>query len=383
MESVKAPALAGNRKLLHGRAQRHPDGEEITAVYENAIPPFVAAELERLYGHMNSSLAYLAASGKTDGASTYVARRGGQPVTVLLFKRLDRGTLHVINQMNKLAPGDIARFAECMFSTYASVTRISFSMIDSEVRRLPYPFQIHDFSEDIVLNLPSTPAGYQESLSPKTRKNTIGNLKKIKRDVPSFEFRIYEKEEIGERQVRDLVSLNKARMDVKSIKYGNTGEEVEGLIRIAKERGFAGIATIDGRICAGVINTHVGSNYFGHLLAHDPEQNKYSLGMLCCYLTICEEILRGAKEHHFGWGRYEYKYKLGGVQRDMVGLDVYRSRLCYVLNSREVAKNAARTFVRRIKFKLLDIEREESSNPGLISRSIKALRKLKRSRLAE
>jgi hypothetical protein len=70
------------------------------------------------------------------------------------------------------------------------------------------------------------------------------------------------------------------------------------------------------------------------------------------------------------------------VQRDMVSLDVYRSSLCYVLNGVEVAKNAVQTYVRQIKFRLLDIEREESANPGPISRFVKALRKVKRSRLA-
>jgi CelD/BcsL family acetyltransferase involved in cellulose biosynthesis len=383
MKTIKATVMAGSRGLSQERVRpQSEDPEEIAAVHENEIPPFVGAELERLYGHMNSSLTYLAVSGKAEGASTYVARRGGQPVTVLLFKRERKGTVRVINEMSKLSPGEIARFAKWIFSTYKSVTMISFSMLDSEVRRLPYPFQLHGFSEDIVVGLPPTPAEYLESLSQKTRKNTAGQLKKLKRDAPSFQFRIYEKDEISAQQIRDIVSLSKARIGGKNLKYATTEAEVERLIRIAQERGFAGIATIDGKICAGVVNSEVGGNYFGHVLAHDPELNKYSLGMLCCYLTMCEEILRGAQEHHFGWGRYEYKYKLGGVQRDMVSLDVYRSSLRYVLNSAEVARNAVQTYVRQIKFRLLDIEREESANPGPISRFVKALRKVKRSRLA-
>jgi hypothetical protein len=385
MESIEANVIAGSSRELwqEGGRRQSEDHEEIPAVYENDIPPFVGPELDRLYGHMNSSLSYLAVSGKADGASTYVARRGGRPVTVLLFKREEKGTVRVINEMSKLNPGEIGRFAKFIFSTYKSATRISFSMLDSELMRAPYQFQLHSFSEDIVLDFPPTPAAYLDSLSQKTRKSTIANLKKLKRDAPSFQFRTYEKEEISEQQIRDLVSLSKARIGAKNIKYGNSEEEVQRLIRIAHQRGFAGIATIDGKVCGGVINSQVGRNYFGHLIAHDPEQNKYSLGILCCYLTICEEILRGGKEHHFGWGRYEYKYKLGGVQKDLVSLDVYRSRACYVLNSGVVAKQAIQTYVRQLKFRLLDIEREESSNPGRVSRLIKALRKLKRSRPVE
>jgi hypothetical protein len=384
MKTIKAPVIAGSREPSQERVRcEWADPEEITVVYENEIPPFVGAELERLYGHLNSSLSYLAVSGKADGASTYVARRGGLPVTVLLFKRKEKGTLRVINEMSRLSPDQIARFTEYIFATYESVTRIAFSLIDSEVRRLPYPFQLHGFSEDIVLGLPPTPAGYLGSLSQKTRRSILGHLRKLKREVPSFQFRVYGKEEISEQQIRDLVSLSKARIDAKKIKYATTEVEVQRLIRIAQERGFAGIATIDGRISAGIVSSQVGRNYFVHIIAHDPEQNKYGLGILCCYLTICEEILRGAKEHHFGWGRYEYKYRLGGVQRDMVSLDVYRSRVSYVLNSAVVANNAVRTYLRQIKFRLLDIERAERPNPGLVSRFVKALRKLKRFRLAE
>lgn len=97
--------------------------------------------------------------------------------------------------------------------------------------------------------------------------------------------------------------------------------------------------TIDGQVCAGTINYRVADNYFLQVVAHAPAYDDYGLGTLCCYLTICECIARRGDEYHFLWGRYEYKYRLLGVERDLSHLLIYRSRLHMALNGRTTLRH--------------------------------------------
>lgn len=384
MKNMKPTVMVGHKGVWPMRVSSPAaaGGEVSTVCYEDEIPSFVEAELVRLYGHMNSSLTYLMASGKANGASTYVARNADSMLAVLLFRR-NAAEVQVVNEMCKIDAVEIARFADFVYSTYASVTRIAFSMIDSGFGRLPYPSQRYNFSEDIVLEMPSSPEVYLESLSQKTRRSIRGSLSKIKRDQPSFQFRVYEKDQITVQQIHEILELSKARIGAKHLKYGTTEDDIQCLLQVVHACGLAGVVFIDGKICAGIVNSQLGNGYFGHIVAHDPDFNRYSLGILCCYLTICAQIDRGGATHHFCWGRYNYKYRLGGVQKDMICLDIYRSRAWYFRNFQAVAKNALQTCVARIKTRLLDIEREETSRPGLVSQAVKTLRKLKRSRFAD
>lgn len=137
-----------------------------------------------------------------------------------------------------------------------------------------------------------------------------------------------------------MVELNRARMIGKSRVSYIDHEETERIIKLVRSRGLVCLMTIDGRICAGVINYRVGENYFLKVIARDPAYNDYRLGMLCCYLGIRECIEKGGKEYHFLWGRYEYKYRLLGIQRDLDHLPIYRSRTQFVLNARRAARIA-------------------------------------------
>jgi len=101
--------------------------------------------------------------------------------------------------------------------------------------------------------------------------------------------------------------------------------------------------------------------------------------MLCCYLAMTETIQRGAKEAHLLWGRNSYKFKLLGVQRDMVNLDIYRSRMTYYLHTHRVCRNALRDAVDRQKAALIDSAQRSGALPPLASRIIKTARSVKRS----
>ena len=88
------------------------------------------------------------------------------------------------------------------------------------------------------------------------------------------------------------------------------------------------------------------------------------------------------QEPHLCWGRYQYKYKLSGVQRDMASLDLYRGRGAYYRNVGVVLAKAGKTLLQESKNRLLDMEHEEGTASSIGATLVRTLRKIKRFRIA-
>src|SRR5690349_2073615 len=102
------------------------------SLYQNSIPNFVEAEMERLYQHMCSSFSHLKAyGGIADNTSTYVVRRNGEVTVVLLF-RVEENKVLVLNQQIRLDEEEIDRFARHIFATNRFVNVISFPVIETD-----------------------------------------------------------------------------------------------------------------------------------------------------------------------------------------------------------------------------------------------------------
>jgi hypothetical protein len=354
-----------------------PEGE-VTISCCDAVPPSVAAELDGLYHHINSSLCHYAVARRARDAYAYVARRGEHPVAIFLFQQ-EKRSIEVFNEMMQVAPEEIERFASYVFNHFPSVARISFSKIGKDIGTPSLPWQQYGHSEDIVVSLPETPDAYLSSLGAKTRHNIRHQMKAICADFPGFSFQTYENGAIDENHVAGLINLKKANMNEKRIKFGITPDEASWIMELAKTNGLLVIALLDGKVCGGSLNFRLGDHYFAHLNGYDTRFAKYSLGMLCCYLAIRENIQRGAKEAHLSWGRNPYKFKLLGVPRDMANLDVYRSRLHYCRYLHRVLRNALRDVVEKQKLMLLETEQRSGFLPSLAGRIVKTMRRIKRS----
>jgi hypothetical protein len=350
---------------------------EVSVSCYDTVPASLEAELDGLYCHINSSLCHYAVARRARNAHAYVARRGDRVLAIFLFERDHRNIL-VFNEMMQLVPQEIERFAKTMFSRFPSVARISFSKIGKDIGALSLPWQQFGQAEDIVVSLPETLESYLSRLGSKTRYNIKHQTKAICADFPGFSFETYENGAILENQVSSLIRLKKANMDEKRIKFGITPEEASWMIERAKTHGLLVVALLDGQVCAGSLSFRLGDHYFSHLNGYDPRFAKYSLGMLCCYLAIKEQIERSATEAHLLWGRNPYKYKLLGVQRDVANLDLYRSRLQYYRCFRRVFRNALDDFIEKQKLMLLENEQRSGFVPSLAGRVIKTLRRIKR-----
>ena len=354
------------------------DGTTITC-FEHQVPPSVAKELDQLYQHLHSSLLHYGVRRKAQQASTYIVRKEGKARVILLFTRSD-ATIHVVNEMIDIEPEEIQRFAAFIFAKFASVDVISFSLIGKEVGALHYPHHQYDGSEDIVLTLPATPDAYLASMSPKMRRNIRYCLRMIARDNPSFRCETTFGDQINVQHVHDLIALKKSNIGAKNLKFGISDEEIAWMTTDAKPFAQVTVVIIDGKVCGGAINLRVEDNFFGQIICYDPAYKKYSLGILCTYLTICDQISMGGVESHLCWGRYGYKYKLLGVQRDRASLDIYRSRTAYWRRAGVILARTVKTGVQDAKKRLLDMEREEGKIASAGASVVRILRKIKRSR---
>lgn len=341
----------------------------VISCYENEIPAFVEAEMDRLYGNLYSSLVQLRVLGKLDNVNTYAVRKGGVIITLFLFQ-IENRKVNVLNEVIKIEEEEVRRFANTIFAWFRSTTLIVFQSIQTDIQRLPTPYQRFNCLEDVVLTLPNTAEEYLASLGKSTRKTVQYYMNKLKRNFPSFRYDVYAKEAVNAQHIQDIIALNKARMTTKnkiSIIDQALNKRIIALVEIF---GHVGVATIDGRVCGGSIGYRVGANDFMGVSGHAAEYDDYRLGTLCCYLAICDCIARGGKECHFQWGQEEYKYRFLGVRRDLDKVVVYRSRMQLLLNIDTVLKTASRGYLRRAKLWLRDEKQRENRILQLILKAI-------------
>jgi hypothetical protein len=317
------------------------------SLYENEVPCFVEGEMDRLYQCIFSSVAQFRIYGMAEDTSTYVVRKNGSITTIFLFRQ-NGGSIKVLNEVIAVSQEEIIRFSDYIFSNLSNVNLILFNGIQTKIERLPFPYQCVNRLENIVLSLPNTVDEYLDHLGKSTRKTIKGYSNKLKREHPTFTCHVYTQDEMEESHIREVVKFNKARMALKNITASYDEAEMERIIHLAKKYGMICIAEIDGKMCAGSLSYRIGDNFYMSINAHDPQYDEYRLGFLCAFTIISECIKRGGKECHMLWGRQDYKYRLLGVQRDLVALSVYRSFPQMLMNGSTALKMVSTDCKRRL-----------------------------------
>jgi hypothetical protein len=314
--------------------------EEINAItcYENKIPAFVEAELERLYGNLYSSLPHLRIYGKlTEATNTYVVRDGDEIITLFLFQHRRR-QVTVINEGMTVSAKELRLFSDYIFSRYKSALTISFNAVEAPAEQIPFPHQRLSCPCDIVLDLPEREEEYLASLGKHIRHNIKRSMTRLPIAHPSFRMDFYDSADVKENHIRDIISLNKVRMDRVKKVYKRDHDEVQKVIDLSRHLGMVGVMTIDGQVCGGSVGYKTGKQHLGRIISHDPKYDKYSIGTLCIFLCIRECIARGYKQFNFMSGNNEYKSLLGGIPRNLEQIFIYRSRATLMLNLGLAAK---------------------------------------------
>jgi hypothetical protein len=301
----------------------------VEAIYScsDEAPVFLEQELNRLYGIRYSWLPYFRLYGSWDQVRAYVASRAGVAVAVFLF-RCENGRAVVLNEGMKLSQEDVNRFTSYLFRNHESLSVVAFNYVEADGHRFAFPFQRAACGQDSVLELPATAEAYTASLARGTRLTLTRRLERIRRELPGFAFAVYEKQDVPVQIIRELIRLERVRQARKGQVSQVDATEEERIIAYVALCGFVSAATRDGRVCAGAITYRHGSNFTARMLAHDPDCGGYRLGFVCAYLTICACIMAGDSRYfYFGWGQNDYKHHLGGAERQLVNLSLFRSRL--------------------------------------------------------
>lgn len=325
------------------------ENDSSIAFYEGEVPAFARIELERLYGDVFSFLPYLVINGEiTPQTNTYVRRNNGAIVTIFLFRRI-RHHVKVINKGMRLTEEELRIFCEFIFTRFNAVNVIFFESIEAEIAQFPFPHQRHGCPAEIIIDLPATQQEYFAALGAGTRKNIKRKITRLMSDHPSFHMDFYEGDKIKEVQLQKIIDLNKARMDCLKKVYVRGAEEIKKVIGLSRTCGLIGVAMIADRVCGGNIGYLIGNTYVSHIGSHDSKYDKYSLGMISIYLTICECIVRGCRRFNFGTGNNPYKNWFGGAPRYLERVSIYRSRAQFFLNPQHAFQMGCGKWIYRLR----------------------------------
>jgi CelD/BcsL family acetyltransferase involved in cellulose biosynthesis len=359
-------------------------GQEVTiSLYEGAVPEFAAGELERLYRNPYCTLLHHALHGALDGSTgTYVARRNGVTTAVLLYRR-EGDTLRVLNEQLRIDGEEMDCFARHVFAACFDLKVIIFHAVAIAGGGISLPYQHFRCTEDIVLELPADVDAYRSRLGKSTRSYLSRYLNRLRRAFPDMEHQVVDGSEVGEEDLLAIIRMNAARMQGKQHDSYIDEAEARRILTMVRRHGLVSLLRLNGELCAGAINLRYGGNYFLKVIAHDPAYDSYRLGTLCCFLTICACIERGGEEYHFLWGRYEYKYRLAGVQRDLEHVALYRSRRTLLRNGGMAMRNAMIGCRLQARGWMLAKAREQGAMGSALRFTAQALRKLRNAEASE
>lgn len=324
--------------------------------YRDGFPIDLAADIERIYRNIFSSIEKFRADGILEQAECYVSTGACGIDAILFFARKD-GTVTVFNSAFVLSSRALDTFCKAVFCVYPDARRIRFEAVQCDGAAIALPHQRFDCLENIVVTLPASVPEYLASLGKGMRASIKRNKRKLETQVNGFAWQIHEGADISGRDVEALIALSSARITSKNMKTSHTDIKTRRLINLLKSAGNVLVARINGEICGGVICTAYGGNYYMHVVAHDAAYRAFSLGKVCIFLSIAHAIENGAREYHFLWGAYPYKFDFLGVQRNYDRIVIYRSALWMVLSPCQFFHVAVRGIGRRARIWLSNCRR--------------------------
>jgi len=322
-----------------------PTGENTVSFYIDEIPAFIGSDLAKLYGSLHSSLPFFRVFRSTENVSCYVVARNSDPIVILLFKFENRH-MEVLNEVIEIDSEEIDRFTLHVLTKFPQIDIISFKALKTVTGKIGYPVQKFKSKETFLIELPGTPNEYTASIGKSTRTNLRYQNNNVLRNFPSFAVKFYANEDIDEQHIKTIVRFSEKKIRMKDSGFRHNEENI---VRLAKMCGFVCVLMINDRVCAGSINYQIGSSYFGEVLGHNVEYDKYGLGKLALHQTICESIVRGGKKFYLGGGVFDFKNRMLGVQVSLDELQIYRSYGKLILNFDKAAKTIIFFYIRQLK----------------------------------
>jgi len=275
------------------------------------LPEWIWSGVEHLYQSVFSSRVMLE---KPEQSQTllcaWVEKNEHQITNILIFCKKEC-IIQVCNEVIALSSGVIEQFSKDIFSNYPTIKfiRLHAIKLQSSFKNL-LAFK-SEFSEDYILNIPSSKESWLASLTPKVREKQCLYVKKATSGINGVKFTVVRNSEIKELMVRHVLRFSHDRMKQKGKAFGISVDEANQLCSQMKKVGCLFLLKKNDEICAGVLCSVIDSDVYMHVLAHDQKYNSMRLGLVCCFLTIEYVISQKYRRLHFLWGHYDYKKKMG------------------------------------------------------------------------
>jgi len=307
-----APTASGSGQVLSYR------------ILPTPFPAYLGGMLETATQNVFCTLASLAEAPVPDDRAAYLAYTDARLSTIVVYRR-DKRRITVLGELVDITTGQLERMVRDLLESHPGVSVVCLPSVMARGAPLSLPSQRVNATEDMVISLPATPEAYLASLGPNTRAAIRRAQRLVAAQHPDLVFDACDKGRTGAQRIGQLVELSRLRIEGKTQVSAHSADSVARLTRMIDAYGCTLLASAGGQVCAGVACTRVGAHVYMHVIAHRQDFDAVRLGMLCCYLSICDAIRRGAREYHLLSGRYDYKRRLLGQQRDFERIVVYRS----------------------------------------------------------
>jgi len=294
-------------------------------IITSPLPDWIWSGMEHLYKSVFSSRVMLEKPELIQSLPlAWVEKNEHQITDILLFHKAGC-IIHVSNEVIELSSDVIDRFSKYIFSNYPSTQfiRLHAIKLQSPLKNL-LAFK-SGFSEDYILNIPSSKEGWLSGLSSRTREKQRLYVKKVNAEINGIQFCVVRGAEIDESIVRQIVNLSHDRMKKKGKFFRISSEEEIQLCKQMKKVGCLFLLKKNDEICAGLLCSVIDTDVYMHVLAHDQQFNVMRLGLVCCILTIEHAISQGYKRLHFLWGHFDYKKKMGAKPVELYRLLILNS----------------------------------------------------------
>ncbi|WP_208278089.1 GNAT family N-acetyltransferase [Massilia oculi] len=343
--------------------------------YENAIPDFAEAALERLYANIYCTLTRIGIYERLDDIHTFAAADEHDVVLLILF-RIDRDTVRIVNQQVALSAGDLAYFAANVFSRYPAARRIEGYALDTRIdaSTFSFPVQVLPQLEENVAQLPPSADAYMRQLGKRTRELMRRSMRKCAAQFPSCRFEVLSTHRITPRHVRELVRLTDQRMGARNAAPYVENADIERMVRLAHSHGYLGIMLIDDSIVAASLFFKVGMRHFLHLVGHDPRFDAYRLGRQVTLHTIFHAIAIGGRELWMMGGHHDWKSHFLARRKTLGNVTIYRSRVAALVCWRTLLRNAARSRLHDLRLLVARVQARDGAGGRLLGGSFAGLR---------
>ena len=338
-------------------------------VHLGGAPQDLLDELPGLYGSVFSTPDWWTSMDRKRPQGVCVL---DQPRHVIGFT-VEADTVEILNKVFIIRASDARRACLAIFRAVPQARRIHIE-VPFRPRELRLPLRVRNVAEHMVIDLPATVAAYDASLGKRTRGNLRNFQNRLRRDHPDVDTRITVPGAAAP-ELFDQFLIWKNDWFHTRHGYATFWEDQPAFVdqykRLLSGGGEVHLTTISGELAAIRFMFPLGESTVSLQGSFDPAYEKYRLGLVSSYWTICDAIERGMRRVNLLWGTPDYKTHLGATPRPSAQLSVFRSqaaRLYSLDEARSIMKTNLRRQSRRAYWKARTAAGRTLRRTGLLPR---------------